>query len=177
MTRRQNRPPSRRADPTPVHPSPPTLRSFTFSIDDESGGGRNSPAGPALIQGPIGEPQQNMRCRAGSRSAFRDYRAWGDEPGSTTSENRTVSGPRGRSSLIRGNEVLRGSRLESRSGDRNGFDLRCRRATSAPTTSSPAPRCTSSARSASRSSTPSSPPARSRTARRRTGASAPRRST
>ena len=94
------------SDPGP--PKPADSSEFTFSIDDESGGGQLAGWAGAM-QGPIGEPGEHA-LSGGFSVRVRDYRAWGDELfyDQETEQIRAE----GSIVLIRGNEVLRGSRLE-----------------------------------------------------------------
>ena len=94
--------------PDPGPPKPADSSEFTFSIDDESGGGQLAGWAGAM-QGPIGEPGEHA-LSGGFSVRVRDYRAWGDELfyDQETEQIRAE----GSIVLIRGNEVLRGSRLE-----------------------------------------------------------------
>ena len=93
-------------DPGP--PKPADAAEFDFSIEDESGGGQLAGWAGAM-QGPIGEPGEHA-LSGGFSVRFRDYRAWGDDLfyDQETEQLRAE----GSIVLIRGNEVLRGSRLE-----------------------------------------------------------------
>ncbi len=94
--------------PDPGPPKPADAAEFTFGIEDESGGGQLAGWAGAM-QGPIGEPGEHA-LSGGFSVRFRDYRAWGDELfyDQETEQIRAE----GSVVLIRGNEVLRGSRLE-----------------------------------------------------------------
>ncbi len=94
--------------PDPGPPKPADAAEFDFGIEDEAGGGQLAGWAGAM-QGPIGEPGEHA-LSGGFSVRFRDYRAWGDdlfydqETEQIRAEGSVV--------LIRGNEVLRGSRLE-----------------------------------------------------------------
>ncbi len=95
----------------PVDPGPPKpvdAAEFDFSIEDEAGGGQLAGWAGAM-RGPIGEPGEHA-LSGGFSVHFRDYRAWGDDLfyDQETEQIRA----NGSIVLIRGNEVLRGSRLE-----------------------------------------------------------------
>ena len=94
--------------PDPGPPMPADSSEFTFSIDDESGGGQLV-GWAGSMQGPIGEPGEHA-LSGGFSVQFRDYRAWGDDLfyDQETEQIRAE----GSIVFIRGNEVLRGSRLE-----------------------------------------------------------------
>ena len=94
--------------PDPGPPKPADAAEFTFGIEDEAGGGQLAGWAGAM-QGPIGEPGEHA-LSGGFSVRFRDYRAWGDELfyDQETEQIRAE----GSVVLIRGNEVLRGSRLE-----------------------------------------------------------------
>ncbi len=99
------------AEEPPVDPGPPKpadASTFDFSIEDDAGGGQLA-GWAGSMRGPIGEPGEHA-LSGGFSVRFRDYRAWGDdlfydqETEQIRAEGSVV--------LIRGNEVLRGSRLE-----------------------------------------------------------------
>ena len=94
--------------PDPGPPKPADAAEFDFSIDDESGGGQFAGWAGAM-QGPIGEPGEHA-LSGGFSVRFRDYQAWGDDLfyDQETEQIRAE----GSIVLIRGAEVLRGSRLE-----------------------------------------------------------------
>ncbi len=99
------------AEEPPVDPGPPKpadSSEFTFSIEDEAGGGQLA-GWAGSMQGPIGEPGEHA-LSGGFSVRFRDYQAWGDDLfyDQETEQIRAE----GSIVLIRGNEVLRGSRLE-----------------------------------------------------------------
>jgi len=94
--------------PEPGPPKPPGASTFSFRIEDEAGGGQLT-GWAGDMQGPIDEPGEHT-LSGGFSVRFRDYRAWGD----TLFYNDETEHIRAEGSvvLMRGNEVLRGSRLE-----------------------------------------------------------------
>ena len=94
--------------PDPGPPQPADSSEFTFSIEDEAGGGQLAGWAGAM-QGPIGEPGEHT-LSGGFSVRFRDYRAWGDNLYYDQETERIRAD--GSVVLIHGNEVFRGSRLE-----------------------------------------------------------------
>jgi len=94
--------------PEPGPPKPRGANTFSFGIEDEAGGGQLT-GWAGDMQGPIDEPGEHT-LSGGFSVRFRDYRAWGD----TLFYNDETERIRAEGSvvLMRGNEVLRGSRLE-----------------------------------------------------------------
>ena len=94
--------------PDPGPPKPADAFEFDFRIEDEAGGGRLT-GWAGSMQGPTGEPGEHT-LSGGFSVHFRDYRAWGDKAVyNEETEHIRAEGP---VVLMRGNEVLRGSRLE-----------------------------------------------------------------
>ena len=100
--------PAAEEPPDPGPPKPADSSEFSFSIDDESGGGQLV-GWAGSMQGPIGEPGEHT-LSGGFSVHFRDSRAWGDSL-FYDQETEQIRAD-GSIVFIRGNEVLRGSRLE-----------------------------------------------------------------
>ena len=94
--------------PDPGPPKPADATEFAFSIEDEAGGGQLTGWAGAM-QGAIGEPGEHT-LSGGFSVRLRDYRAWGDKL--FYNEETEQIRAEGSVVLMRGNEVLRGSRLE-----------------------------------------------------------------
>ena len=94
--------------PDPGPPKPPGASTFSFGIEDEAGGGQLT-GWAGDMQGPIDEPGEHT-LSGGFSVRFRDYRAWGDDL--FYNEETEQIRAEGSVVLMRGNEVLRGSRLE-----------------------------------------------------------------
>ena len=94
--------------PDPGPPKPADSSEFSFSIEDEAGGGQLA-GWAGSMRGPIGEPGEHA-LSGGFSVHFRDYRAWGDNLFYDQETERIRA--EGSIVLIRGNEVFRGSRLE-----------------------------------------------------------------
>ncbi len=90
-------------------PPPPGASTFSFAIEDESGGGQVEGWAGAM-QGIFDEEQQRHVLSNGFSVRLRDYRASGDR--AVYDRENEVFRAEGSVVLIRGNEVLRGSRLE-----------------------------------------------------------------
>ncbi len=94
--------------PDPGPPKPDGAAEFEFSIEDEAGGGQLT-GWAGTMQGPVGEPGEHT-LSGGFSVRFRDYRAWGDKLFYDEETERIRA--EGSVVLMRGNEVLKGSRLE-----------------------------------------------------------------
>ncbi len=89
-------------------PAPAGAASFRFEIEDESGGGEVQGWAGAM-QGVLGEEQRHV-LTGGFEIRFRDYLASGDRAVYDRANERFQA--EGSVVLVRGDEVLRGSRLE-----------------------------------------------------------------
>lgn len=94
--------------PEPGPPKPPGAASFSFGIEDEAGGGQLT-GWAGDMRGPMDDPGEHT-LSGGFSVRFRDYRAWGDDLFYNEETERIRA--EGSVVLMRGNEVLRGSRLE-----------------------------------------------------------------
>ncbi len=94
--------------PDPGPPKPPGANTFSFGIEDEAGGGQLT-GWAGDIQGPMDDAGEHT-LSGGFSVRFRDYRAWGDNL--FYNEETEQIRAEGSVVLMRGNEVLRGSRLE-----------------------------------------------------------------
>ena len=95
--------------PDPGPPKPPDASEFDFGIEDEAGGGRLT-GWAGVIRGPMTGESREHTMSGGFSVHFRDYRAWGDDL--FYNEETEQIRAEGSVVLMRGNEVLRGSRLE-----------------------------------------------------------------
>ena len=100
--------PLRRSHPTPAHRKPPGANTFSFA--SRRGRGRPTHRLGRRHPGPDGRRGRTHPCREGFSVRFRDYRAWGDNL--FYNEETEQIRAEGSVVLMRGNEVLRGSRLE-----------------------------------------------------------------
>ena len=94
--------------PDPGPPQPPDATTFSFGIEDDAGGGQLT-GWAGSMQGPIDE-QGEHTLSGGFSVRIRDYRAWGEKL--FYNEETEQIRAEGSVVLMRGNEVLRGSRLE-----------------------------------------------------------------
>ena len=90
-------------------PPPPGATSFNFAIEDESGGGQVA-GWAGVMEGQFGEERQRQVLSNGFSVRLRDYRASGDRAVYDRENERFTA--EGSVVLARGNEVLRGSRLD-----------------------------------------------------------------
>ncbi len=94
--------------PDPGPPKPPDANTFSFRIEDEAGGGQLT-GWAREMQGPMDDAGEHT-LSGGFSFHFRDYRAWGDDL--FYNEETEQIRAEGSVVLMRGNEVLRGSRLD-----------------------------------------------------------------